>query len=164
MSRRDAREAEFVAFAGATALRLRRTAFLMCGDWHLAEDLVQTALAKVYVAWLRGGAPDEPTAYARTVLLRSLLDHRRRRSSAERPTADLPDATVDTPHDLRLSVVDALRTLKPADRAVLVLRYWEDLSVEQTALALGLRVPAVKSRHARALRRFEQAWGQPALA
>ena len=147
-------DAEFTAYAMASAARLRETAYLMCRDWHLADDLTQTALKRLYVAWPRVSKAQDIDAYARKVLLRGLLDHRRRRSTAEVPTGSLPETSaVDSP-DLRLTLIDALAALKPTDRAVIVLRYWEDYSVEQVATMLELSESTVRSRCARALVRL----------
>jgi RNA polymerase sigma-70 factor (sigma-E family) len=161
-------DVEFTEFATAYGAHLRRTAFLLCHDWHLAEDLAQTALAKTYVAWRRSGAPQSPHAFCQTVLLRSFLDHRRRRSSGEVSLAELtllrlsehagqPAAVGGGPcggSDLRLTLVDALRSLPPRDRAIVVLRYWEDLGVDQVAALVGVSPSVVKSQSARSLERL----------
>src|SRR5947209_891439 len=81
-------EAEFRELYIARAVPLRRTAFLLCGDWHQAEDLVQVSFAKLYAAWRR---VEHPEAYLRQVLVRSWIDETRRPHRRERPTADLPD-------------------------------------------------------------------------
>lgn len=150
---------EFEEFARARTPVLIRSAWLLCGDVHLAEDLVQETLAKVYVRW---HAPfrsriENPVAYAQTALTRTFLSSRRRRSSTERPYADLPDTPVDDAtgsSDTRLALTAALAGLAPADRAVLVLRYLEDLSVEDTADRMGVSAGAVRSRSLRALERI----------
>ena len=119
----------------ATGDRMHRAALLLCGDHHLAEDLTQTTYAKVYAAWSTVSAADSPSAYTRTVLLRTFLSHRgacaapRSARSASCPRRRRPGHGPD----LRLDLLAALRLLSPADRAVLVLRYWEDLSVAHTA-------------------------------
>lgn len=158
-------EQEFEEFARARTPALLRSAWLLCGDAHLAEDLVQETLAKVYVRWhasLRGPI-DNPVAYAHTALTRTFLTSRRRRSSTERPYADLPDRPVaDGPGGTdemdaaatRHVLADALAGLAPADRAVLVLRYLEDLSVEETAGRMRTSPGAVRSRSMRALARI----------
>ena len=129
---------EFEKFAHARTPHLLRSAWLLCGDVHQAEDLVQETLAKVYVRWHRRlGAPIEnPAAYAQTALVRTFLSARRRRSSGELPYAEPPDAAhpdraAET--DLQLLVAEALAGLAPADRVVLVLRYLEDRSVSEVA-------------------------------
>ena len=120
---------DFDEFVRATGTRLLRTAVLLCGDPHLAEDLTQTTYAKVYVNWRRVTRADNPVAYTRSVLVRTYLSHRRRRSTSEMPIETLPE-TPGTADDtaLRMDLLAALAQLAPADRAVLVLRYWEDLS------------------------------------
>lgn len=154
----DQREAgEFEEFALAHSGALYRQAWALCGDRHLAEDLVQETLAKVYVKWRR---IQTPYAYSQRTLMRTYLSHRRRRSSTEQPWADLPEQpnTLDTMgmSDLRLSLQEALHELAPLDRAVLVLRYLEDLSVAETADLLGLSPGAVKNRSLRALNRARE--------
>ena len=150
---------EFEEFAHARSAHLLRAAWLLCGDRHQAEDLVQETLAKVYVRWHRllGGRIENPAAYAQTALVRTFLSSRRRRSSGELPYADPPDAahpdrSAET--DLQLQVAQALSGLAPADRAVLVLRYLEDRSVAETADALGVTQGAVRNRSMRALDRL----------
>jgi RNA polymerase sigma-70 factor (sigma-E family) len=152
-------EQEFEEFAVASAAHLYRSAWLLCGDRHQAEDLVQETLAKVYVRWRRplGARIDNPAAYAQTALTRTFLSARRRRSSGEQPYADLPDSPVPDgteAADVRLSLHDALSRLSPADRAVLVLRYLDDLSVEEVAGRMGLSPGAVRNRSLRALERL----------
>src|SRR3954462_15212235 len=115
----NAADAEFTAYATASAGRLRDTAYLMCRDWHLADDLTQAALTKLYVAWSRVSVAEDVDAYARKVLLRTYLDHRRRRSTAEVVTSTVPEVAGGESPDLRLTLVDALALLKPQDRAIL---------------------------------------------
>jgi RNA polymerase sigma-70 factor (sigma-E family) len=149
----------FEEFALARTPQLLRSAWLLCGDVHRAEDLVQETLAKVYVRWHRriGGAIDNPAAYAQTALVRTFLSDRRRKSSGELPYAEPPDGAdpdraAET--DLQLQVAEALAGLSPADRAVLVLRYLEDRSVSETAQVLGVTEGAVRNRSMRALDRL----------
>lgn len=143
---------EFDDFARSRQAHLRRTAHLLCGDWHLAEDLTQTALAKLYAVWRRVRQLESPDGYARRVLYRTFIDETRRRRWWERLGAQEEDvvAPVSDP-DLRLTLLDALRQLPPRGRAVLVLRFWEDQSVEATAAALGCSVGTVKSQTSRGL-------------
>ncbi|AGZ41629.1 SigE family RNA polymerase sigma factor [Actinoplanes friuliensis] len=145
-------ETELQSFVEARYLHLRRTAYLLCGDWHRAEDLVQTALAKVVVA-ARRRTIDSLDAYARTVLTRVYLDHRRRHPwQRERPLAELHEQPVaDGDRALSLTVLAALRALPPRQRAAVVLRYWEDRSTEETAEALGVSTGTVKSQCAKAM-------------
>jgi RNA polymerase sigma-70 factor (sigma-E family) len=159
-------EAEFEAFARARAAELYRSAWLLCGDRHQAEDLVQETLAKVYARWMGRFARriDNPAAYAQTTLTRTFLSNRRRRSSTERPYADPPDGVVPDgteASDARVVVTAALAGLGPDDRAVLVLRYLDDLSVEETARQLGLSAGVVRSRSMRALQRLRSRLDDP---
>src|SRR5919206_1877303 len=87
-------EAEFVELATARGAALFRTALLLTGDWHAAEDLVQETLGKLYVHWSRVARADDPAAYARTALVRTFLSSRRRRSSTERPRAEVDPGAV----------------------------------------------------------------------
>jgi RNA polymerase sigma-70 factor (sigma-E family) len=152
----DARSAaSFEAFVHATAGSMHRTAVLLCGDHHLAEDLTQTAYAKVFASWRRVASADKPVAYTRQILVRTFLSHRRLRRSSERPVDVIPDTPSggeDT--SLRLDLLTALRSLTPDDRAVLVLRFWEDLSAADTAQLLGTTDAACRQRTARALNRI----------
>jgi RNA polymerase sigma-70 factor (sigma-E family) len=151
------REAEFTAFAEASAVRLRQIAYLMCRDWHLAQDLTQTTLTKMYVAWPRLVRKDnDPFSYARKVLLNSLLDHKRLRSSGEVAVDQIPDRSPETvwesaAADARLTLVDALALLSPRDRAIVLLRYWEDYSIEATAEMVGVSISVVKTQSQRSL-------------
>ena len=153
---------EFEEFAIARTPQLYRAAWLMCGDAHRAEDLVQDTLAKVYVRWHRRlGAPIEhPVAYAHTTLARTYISAQRRRSNHETPTEHLPETSTsrgDAATGLALRA--ALDELAPLDRAVLVLRYLEDVSVADTADALGVSPGAVRNRTIRALDRLRAVLG-----
>lgn len=142
---------DFDDFARSRQAHLRRTAHLLCGDWHLAEDLTQTALAKLYAVWRRVRQLESPDGYARRVLYRTFLDETRRRRWWERPAAHQEDVVAPASDpDLRLTLLDALRQLPPRGRAVLVLRFWEDLSVEQVAGVLGCSEGTVKQHLSRA--------------
>ncbi len=152
-------EQEFEEFAVARAPHLFRSAWLLCGDRHQAEDLVQETLAKVYVRWRRplSSRIDNPAAYAQTALTRTFLSAKRRRSSTELPYASLPDSPVGDPSaasDVRFALRDALAELSQADRVVLVLRYLEDLSVDEVAERMGISAGAVRNRSLRALARI----------
>jgi RNA polymerase sigma-70 factor (sigma-E family) len=150
----EVRVESFDEFAHATGRRMHQAALLLCGgDHHLAEDLTQVTYTKVYASWRRVSAADDPVAYTRTVLTRTYLSHRRLGRSKEQPTAVFPDrvATSDGDQALRHDLLTALALLKPQDRVVLVLRYWEDRSVADTADVLGLSEAAVRQRARRAL-------------
>ena len=133
--------------------RLRRTAYLLCGDWHTADDLVSTALVKLLRHWSRVSAMENIDAYARRVLLRAWLDERRRPWRREQFRAQVPDRAASPGYDVadRLAVLELLAHLPARRRAVLVLRFFCDLSVEETAEALGCTTGTVKSQTARGL-------------
>lgn len=155
-------QAGFVEFAAARSGALFRTAWLLCGDWHLAEDLVQETLGRLYPRWSKVARADQPEAYANTVLLRVFLTQRRRRSSREQPTdgIDRVDRSVeDADVTLRVTLLDALGQLDRTDRAVLVLRYWEDLDAPTTAALVGMTTAAVRTRSVRALARLRDVLG-----
>lgn len=154
----SARDLEFADFVTAAHTSLLRTARLLTGDPHTAEDLVQAALVRVYLHWGRSAGWDSPQAYARKVVVNLYATWRRRRWHTEvvRPEKDsAPDG-----HDMagsaeaRLELGRALAALPRAQRAVVVLRFYEDLSVEQTAELLGCSPGTVKSRTNRALERL----------
>jgi RNA polymerase sigma-70 factor (sigma-E family) len=153
---------DFEEFARARATHLYRSAWLLCGDAHRAEDLVQETLAKVYVRWHRRLAKpiDNPAGYAHTTLVRTFISAQRRRHSHERPVEVLPDpGTDDGDVAVRIALAEALDQLGTLDRAVLVLRYLDDVSVADTALQLGLSPGAVRNRTLRALERVRRVLG-----
>jgi RNA polymerase sigma-70 factor (sigma-E family) len=147
-------------FVRARAGHLFQTAYFMCGNWHDAQDLVQTSLAKMYVSWHRVEKAENLDAYARTVMLRTYLSHRRLKRSGELPVDDLgpAQATLED-QDLRLTLVSALRQLPPRNRAVVVLRYLEGHSNEEIARITGSTVAGVKSRNTRSLARLRELLG-----
>jgi RNA polymerase sigma-70 factor (sigma-E family) len=153
-------EAEFIEFAAITIRRLRRTAYLMCGDWHRAEDAAQDALVKVYRRWHRINRGDGLNGYAHRCVVTAVLDQsrkpwrRERLSDTDEQVAPLPD-TVGSVDD-RLLVVQALGALPPSQRACVVLRHYTDLSVEQTADILGIGTGGVKSQTSRGLARLRE--------
>ena len=154
---------EFTEFAAIASPRLRRTAFLLCGDWHTAEDLAQITLAKMFVAWRRVSQLDAVHAYATRTLVNSYLASQRRKRAAELLLSRPPERTAPPQEpELRLVVLDALATLPAKARAVVVLRYWEDLSVEQVADLLGCSPGNVKSQSARSLEKLRAVLGDPA--
>ncbi|WP_328357874.1 SigE family RNA polymerase sigma factor [Streptomyces sp. NBC_00445] len=153
----------YAAFAAARAGHLYRSACLLtAGDTHLAEDLVQETLGRLYVKWGRVSRVGNPAGYAQTVLTRTFLAHQRRRSSTERATDVLPELPYAAAGDtsLRLTLLEALARLPAKDRAVVVLRYWEDRSIEETADAMNTSSAAVRTRCTRALSRLREFLGE----
>jgi RNA polymerase sigma-70 factor (sigma-E family) len=151
-------EQEFTAWAAGVERRLLRSAYLLTGDLHRAEDLVQEALVKVALRWdrLRDG---NPTAYARTVIVRDNISWWRKRRDV--PVESVAETTVSSDPDVALVVRRALGRLTQKQRAVVVLRHFDDLSVEETAAVLGVAVGTVKSQNAQALARLRE--GAPEL-
>jgi RNA polymerase sigma-70 factor (sigma-E family) len=135
---------EFVHVAWPT---LYRTAYLLVGEHQLAEDLVQAALAKTYASWNKVRDRSAATAYARVALLNTGMSWFRRRSWSEKPAESLPEPAGHhgEPSD-RPAIMTALRELPPRQRAVVVLRFYEDLSVREVADALGCSEGTVKSQ------------------
>jgi RNA polymerase sigma-70 factor (sigma-E family) len=147
-------EAAFNDFVVARTAALTRTAYLLTHDHQLAEDLVQTALFKAAKAWDR--IEGEPEPYVRRILYNENISRWRRRRhlvEAYHPTYDAP-AVPGSDADVHLSLERALAALTPRQRAVLVLRYYEDLTESETARILGIAVGTVKSSHRRALGRL----------
>lgn len=131
---------------------LLRTAWLLTGDRGSAEDLVQTALLRAWPHWSRISAGEGPDAYVRRVMVNKAIDWRRRRWNGEVPTEQLPEHQDLTPDpDLPQILVAAVRSLPARQRAVIALRYLDDLSEIETAAALGCAVGTVKSQTAKAL-------------
>jgi RNA polymerase sigma-70 factor (sigma-E family) len=158
---------EFTAFAATEMARLRRTAYLLCGDWFAAEDLTQIALTKTLLAWRRISRPENAHAYAYRTLVNAYLGQRRTRKSSEVPMDQLPETAAQKgTAELRVVLLAALATLPPHARAVVVLRYWEDLSIEQAADVLHCSAASVKSQSARALQKLRAQLGHslPELA
>jgi len=155
---------DFVAYYTAHADGLRATAYLLCGDWHLAQDLTQIAFTKVYRVWSRVERHDSLHQYVRRVLVRAFLDERRRPWRRERSTepgsAELDSATQDVQgvHD-RMLLRTALGRIPNRRRAVLVLRFWADLSVEQVADILNCSTGTVKSQTSHGLADLREALG-----
>jgi len=157
-------EEQFRGWATSHRPAMRRTAFLLCGDWILADDLVQDALVRVFDAWPRLSSAPDLTRYSRRVLVNLYLDHRRRPSRRERPADVLPDEAAPTADPgTREVLLGALRQVPPGQRAVLVLRFFEDFSVEQTAEALRTSSGNVKSQTSRGLVALRQALADQGL-
>ena len=142
---------EFSEFAAARGTQLFRMAYLLAGDRHAAEDLTQTTLGKLYAAWSKVSRADNPVAYSRTVMVRTYVASQRK-TRWERATAEVPDpGRYGEDTALRLTLFAALAELSGRDRAIVVLRYWEDHSVEDTATMLGVSSGTVRTRSQRAL-------------
>ncbi|HTL22879.1 MAG TPA: SigE family RNA polymerase sigma factor [Mycobacteriales bacterium] len=150
------KEQDFRDLYVGRAPALRRTAFLLCGDWQLAEDLVQVAFEKVYASWSR---LREPEAVLRRTLVRCWVDETRRPHRRERPVADVPDRAVAPPE--RESLAHALAAVPPRQRACLVLRFYDDLGVAETARLLGCTEGTVKSQTSRGLEALRLVLGEP---
>ena len=147
---------EFEEFVRGRGQALQRTAYLLTGDWALAEDLVQTALVRSWPAWGRIRHAD-PEGYVRKVLVNTHASWWRRRWRGEVPTQELPDAAGSDGHGgvhERPVLRAALLRLLPRQRAVVVLRFWEDLSEAATAELLDVHVGTVKSTTSKALARL----------
>jgi RNA polymerase sigma-70 factor (sigma-E family) len=156
-----ARDEEFAEFVAARYRALVRTGLLLTGDVGHAEDLSQSALIKTYLAWNRLRTPASAEAYARTTLVRLALRARQRKWTNEIASGRVPDlaapAVNGAAEDLALDVRRALATLPPDQRAVLVLRYFDDQSEADTARLLGIPRGTVKSRAARGLASLREA-------
>lgn len=151
-------DAEFEAFVADRSAALLRTAWLLTGSETSAQDLVQAALLKTWRRWAWVSRKDAPEVYVRRVMVSTLLSWRRRKWLGELPVASFGDAiggvdeasSIELRHDVRA----ALAGLSTGQRAVLVLRYFDDLSEAQTAAVMRCSVGTVKSQNARALARL----------
>ena len=161
---REAREAAYVDFVATRRDHLRRVAYALCGDWHRADDLLQVALVKLYVAWPRVRRHGSEEAYVRMILVRASIDEARRPWRRERPTDTLPDLAADDGASLedRSALLDALQALPPQQRATVVLRHLEGLSVAETAREMRISEGTVKSHTARGLDALRQFLESPA--
>jgi RNA polymerase sigma-70 factor (sigma-E family) len=145
----------FSEYVVARRRLLFRTAFVLCGDAHQAEDLVQQVLTKLYVAWPRVTRMEHVDGYVRQMLVNANLDRVRRRR--EHPGLDgFDQASRELDHDALLDLRDALAGLAPGQRKAVVLRHLWNLSVEETAAALGVAPGTVKSQTSDALRRLRE--------
>jgi RNA polymerase sigma-70 factor (sigma-E family) len=157
-------EQQFRDYVAGQSARLRRTAYLLCGDWHASQDLVQETLCRLFVVWPRVSKMDQVHLYARKTLLRTYLGTLRRRRWREDPLHLSPDVVDPASHagatDDRMAMAAALAAVPPKQRAVLVLRFYEDLSVEDTAAVLRCSAGNVKSQSSRGLAALRRALGQ----
>lgn len=147
-------EVAYRDYVSARMERLRRTAYLYCRDWHTADDLVAVTIGKLYRHWGRARQAANLDAYVQRILLRTWLDEKRRPWRREEATDELPEphaAPVEPGVLGRAQLLDLLAALPPRRRAVIVLRLYCDLSVEETAEILGCTAGTVKSQTARGL-------------
>jgi RNA polymerase sigma-70 factor (sigma-E family) len=150
---RPEQEREYVEYVAGRLPRLHRLAYLLCSDAHQADDIVQAALTSLYLNWRRASRADNLDAYVHRILVRRYLDEKRRRWSGVLLRDAMPELPTGDNHGFeeREELVAALRSLPKGQRAVLVLRYLGDLSVESTAEMLGCSVGNVKSQASRGL-------------
>ncbi|MFI5889322.1 SigE family RNA polymerase sigma factor [Actinoplanes sp. NPDC051513] len=152
-------EQEFRVFVQGIAASLHRTAYLLCGDWYLADDLVQEALAKAYSHWRKVQRADNPSAYVRRILINeSRRNWRRNKNLTVHPDDRVADITVSDMSDHvvnRAELLQALQSLPKRQRATVVLRFLEGLSERETAEALGCSEGTVKSQTSRALTKLK---------
>ncbi len=149
----DDRDAAYVDYVAARQAHLRRIAYAVCGDWHRADDLLQTALTKLYLAWPRLRTDIEPDAYVRRIIVRAHIDEGRRPWRRERSGLEGHDGAVagGLPVEERSALFEALQGLPEMQRKTVVLRHWLGLSVEETAAELGISTGTVKSHSSRGL-------------
>jgi RNA polymerase sigma-70 factor (sigma-E family) len=153
-------DGEFAEYMTARLPALRRLAFLLCQDWHRADDLAQAAAIKAYSHWARAARADNTDAYVNAILVREFLHERRSAWSRLVSLTDGPEtAARQADHDSSLDLRSAVVALPPRQRAVLVLRFYCDLNVYQTAEALGCTPGTVKSQTAKALDSLRRAMG-----
>ena len=161
------REDDFRQYVAGRQRALLRTAWLLTGDWGAAEDLVQTALVRAWPHWGRIGGGRGADSYVRRIMVNTATDWRSRRWRGEIPTEQLPESPARAQSDagdavdLQGALLAAVRALPPRQRAVVVLRYFEDLSEVSTAEILGCSPGTVKSQASRAIATLRR---DPALA
>ena len=160
---RESRDEDYAAFVAGRQTHLRRIAYAVCGDWHKADDLLQTALVKLYVAWPRLHTAGREEAYVRQIIVRANIDESRRPWRRERPGLEGHDqaSRAELPYEERSALFDALQALPPMQRKTVVLRHWLGLSVEQTATELGVTTGTVKSNTSRGLEKLQAALAEP---
>jgi RNA polymerase sigma-70 factor (sigma-E family) len=161
---RSESEREYVEYVSARLPRLHRAAYLLCGDADRADDVVQATITSLYVNWRRARTATNLDGYVHRILVRRYLDERRRPWSGVVLAEVAPDRAAPPEHSVedREAVTAALRQLPRGQRAVLVLRYFCDLSIEATATALGCSAGNVKSQSARGLTTLRHLLADPA--
>lgn len=160
----EASERAFADYFRARRETVRRTAYMMCGDWHKADDHAQAAFVALHRNWRKIRDPGALDAWMRRTVTRAVVDETRRPWRRERPTAEHTDVPAIADHApdamaTRQVLVDGLRTVPPRQRAVLVLRFFEGLDVAETAVAMGCSEGTVKSQTARGLDALRTALG-----
>lgn len=155
--KRDEREAAYIEFVTTRRPHLRRMAYVICGDWTQADDLLQQALVKLYVAWPRVHRDGREEAYLRRILLNANIDESRRPWRRERATDRVPDhpAREPLPVEERSALMDALQQLPDMQRKCVLSRHWLGLSVAETSAELNIPEGTVKSYTKRALETLE---------
>jgi len=151
---KQSRDAEFTEYVASRGGWLRKVAYLLCSDWHRADDLVQESITKLYTNWHRAGRVENRDGYARTVLVNTFLAEQRSPWWRRARTGVAAEADVIWNHpdlDASMDLRDALAALPPRQRAAVVLRYYCDMTVDQTADALGCSAGNVKSQTSRGL-------------
>jgi RNA polymerase sigma-70 factor (sigma-E family) len=153
---------EYVAYVQQRLERWRRVAYLLCRDWHRADDLVQVTVTRLYVNWRRANAADDIDRYVHRILVNAFLGERRKWLSRVTLVDRTPDAAA--PHvdeATTVAVRDVLAQVPPRQRATLVLRFYCDLTVEEAAEVLGCSAGTVKSQTAKGLTRLRELWTDP---
>jgi RNA polymerase sigma-70 factor (sigma-E family) len=164
LARRD--DESFVRFVSERGTALLRTASLLCGARSDAEDIMQTALEKAYRHWGKLSAEADPEPYVRRILVNLTVSRARRwrvlREVHMPSPPEMPSASETSTVELRGVLIEELKRLGPRQRAVLVLRYWEDMPEAEVAKVLGCSIGTVKSQAARGLARLRQRMGTAA--
>lgn len=158
-------ETEFADYVSARIPALRRLALVLCRDWHSADDLVQATLAKLCQHWDRAAAARSTDAYVRGMLVREFLRERRSPWARRVDVTGQPPEIQAAPADLEglMDLQAAVSALPARQRAVLVLRFYCDLSVDQSAAALGCAAGTIKSQTAKALATLRRDLGHEPL-
>ena len=156
----DTEDEEYHQYVRSALPTLRRLAYVLCQDGHRADDLVQGTLVKLYLSWSKARLAENLAAYVRTILVRTFLSERRAGWARRVVLVDRVPENVSVPGPdpaATLALRAALATLPPKQRAALVLRYYNDLSVDETAEALGVPANTVKSHTARGIAALRRA-------
>jgi RNA polymerase sigma-70 factor (sigma-E family) len=160
VARRSERDADFTEYVAARRKALLVAAYFCCGSWDHAEDVLQTALAKLYVAWPRVRRRGTEEAYVRRIIVTTSIDESRRPWRRERSVDLVPDQGYEHADRAEWSdLMTALAALPPRQRQVVVLRHWLGLSVDETAADLGISPGTVKSQTAHGLEHLRRALG-----